>query len=216
MVVFIVSIDGPDFSGKTTISNILVELLRRRLPPEADIVIRRTKLPSNELVTGSFTGILRSLKIEIAPEEYSLAYALDHLHYYRLKIRPLEQCTQKFLVIQERSLLTTFIYQGLIGGVDIGWLREINKYCRAIPHITFILKVDADELVRRMYIEGRVVDAFESEDHIRRQASIYYDLPEDLVAEFNVKYIDATRDAFEVAKEICSIVIKNLRERAWI
>ncbi|RLE60435.1 MAG: hypothetical protein DRN53_06185 [Thermoprotei archaeon] len=216
MVVFIVSIDGPDFSGKTTISNILVELLRRKIPSKADIVIRRTKLPSNELVTGSFTGILRSLRIEIAPEEYSLAYALDHLHYYRLKIRPLERCKQKFLVIQERSLLTTFIYQGLIGGVDMNWLREVNKYCRAIPHITFILKVDINELIRRMYIEGRVTDAFESESHIRKQASTYYNLPKDLLEEFNVKYVDATREPFDVAKDVCNTVIEELRRRNWI
>jgi len=219
LVVFIVSIDGPDLSGKTTITNLVVELLKREKRKGNSlkgIIIRKAELPTNDMVTGSFTDILRSLKSEVSPEEYALAYALDHLHYYRVRIKPLEELRDKYLIVQERSLLTTFIYQGLIGGADITWLREINKYCKALPSLTIILKVSLEELLRRRRVEGRVFDVFEEVEYLRRQTEAYYNLPKELREEFNVYYLNAEGDAFEVAKAIRDLIVREVKERGFL
>ncbi|MCD6381455.1 MAG: hypothetical protein J7L43_00555, partial [Candidatus Aenigmarchaeota archaeon] len=108
MSLLVISIDGPDFSGKSTIANLVVEFLRRKNKGR-DIIFKRTSVPS-ELITGSFTKILRNSKDKITAEEYALVYALDHLHHYINVIKPLEESDKKIVMILERSLLSTYIY----------------------------------------------------------------------------------------------------------
>ncbi|MCS7105730.1 MAG: hypothetical protein NZ942_00190 [Candidatus Aenigmarchaeota archaeon] len=208
MVVFVVSIDGPDFCGKTTIANIVTELLRKKYPK---LKIKRTELPTS-FVTGSFTDILRSMKENAAPEVFALIYAADHLFHYLNAIKPLEETKENFLVIQERSLLTTYIYQGILGKVDFSWLDEINKYDKNLPVLTLILKVPTQELKNRKSLSRRLFDAFEAADHLEKQAKIYYNLPEELVKKFNVKYVEANLEPFEVAEKCVKIISEKIDE----
>ncbi|MEM5883016.1 MAG: hypothetical protein QXQ77_02120 [Candidatus Aenigmatarchaeota archaeon] len=204
MAVFVVSIDGPDFCGKTTIANILTELLRERYK---NLKIKRTELPTN-FVTGAFTDILRSMKESPAQEVFALVYAADHLFHYLNLIKPLEEMEEKFLVIQERSLLTTYIYQGILGKVDFSWLDEINKFDKNMPILTLILKVHVDELKKRKYLSKRLFDSFEEVSHLEKQAEVYYNLPEELVKKFNVKYVEADGKPLEIAEK-CAEIIKE-------
>ena len=215
MTVLIASIDGPDLSGKTTVSNLLVELLKREITTNR-VIIKKTELPTNNLITGTLTDILRVSKEDISPEEFALAYALDHLHYYKLIIKPLELSPNNYLVVQERSLLTTIVYQGLIGGVNIKWLEEINKYCKAHPDITYILKVPLEELLKRKELESRGIDIYESKSMLRKQSEIFYNLPLTLIKKFSVKYIDVTVDAFKTAETIKEDIVRKLNDIQWI
>jgi len=208
MPTFIISIDGPDFCGKTTIANLLLETLRQRYK-ENGIFFKRTNVPSN-LITGSFTKILRNSKDDVASEVFALCYALDHLHHYNKIIKPLKETKEKYIVVMERSLLSTYIYQGIIGNLDLKWMREINKFCGTKPDVTIILKVDTEELVKRMRMEKRGFDKFELEEHVKRQVEVYYNLPEDLKREFNVVYVDANKDPSEVAEEIVNEIKSEL------
>ena len=210
MTLLIISIDGPDFSGKSTIANLALEFLRRK-NRDKDIVFKRTAVPS-ELITGSFTRILRNSKDKITAEEYALTYALDHLHHYNNVIKPLEESNKNIVVILERSLLSTFIYQSLIGKTDIAWIKEINKYCKTKPFLTLILRVNINELLNRMRLEKRGFDRFEVEQHIRKQCEVYYNLPEELRREFNMEYIDADDDALNVAERIADRVQEVIDE----
>jgi dTMP kinase len=210
MACFIVSIDGPDFCGKTTIANLLVELLRQK-NSEKDITFKRTALPS-ELITGSFTKILRNSADKVVQEEFALCYALDHLHHYNNVISQLENTENKYVIILERSLLSTYIYQALIGGVDLEWLREINKYCKTKPNITFILKVDIEELMKRAELEKRGFDKFEAKEWLEKEIKVYYNLPEVLKKEFNVELIDANDEPLEVAEKLAEKIQKEIEK----
>lgn len=136
---FVCSIDGPDFSGKTTVASLIVERLVTDFPQK---IILKTQLPSN-LITGAFTKILRNSKDPVSPEVLALVYAADHLHHYQTFIK--KNCngssSNGAIIVQERSLLTTFIYQAIMGNVDMKWLEEINKYDKNIPDLQIILKV---------------------------------------------------------------------------
>jgi len=202
-MLIIVSIDGPDFCGKTTITNLLVELLKSK----PNLTILKTRLPS-DFITGIFPKILRNSKEEISSKVFALAYACDHLYHYEKFIKPLEKRSENILVLQERSLLTTYIYQSLLGNVDLNWLKEINKFDKNIPHLTLILKVEEEELFKRKRVGNREYDRFEVDEFLKKQIEVYYNLPEELKKEFNVVYVDANKDALEVAKE-CEKIIKE-------
>lgn len=197
MPLLVVSIDGPDFCGKTTIANIVTELLRER---NRHLKIKRTELPTS-FVTGAFTDILRAMKEKAPQEVFALVYAADHLFHYYNSIKPLEEAKEKFVIIQERSLLTTYIYQGVLGKVDPAWIDEINKYNKNLPRLTLILKLPVEELKKRKSLSRRLYDKFEVSDFIQKQAEIYYNLPKELVEKFHVEYIDANNSPIEVAKK---------------
>ena len=209
MPALVVSIDGPDFSGKTTIANLVIEKLRSKYKG-SDIIFLRTELPSI-LVTGSFTKILRNSADVISPQVFALAYATDHLNHYEKIIKPLKDASEKYVVIQERSSLSMYIYQGLLGNVDINWLDEINKYNQNIPDLTLILVVDEEELLKRMKLEKRGFDKFEQEDFIKKEVRVFYNLPKSLVEKFNVKYVSSDKDPMVVADK-CVQKIASLIE----
>lgn len=198
MSVFVISIDGPDFSGKTTIANLVIELLRQSNKGK-NIQFRRTLVPSR-FVTGAFTGILRNSVDKVPGEVFALAYAADHLFHFNHSIKPLEKHKDAFVIVQERSLLTTYIYQGLLGEVDFEWIKELNKFDKNIPKLTLILKLPFDEIKKRKSLDRRQFDKFEKDEHLKRQIETYYNLPSDLVKQFKVEYIDATGSAISVAE----------------
>jgi len=208
MTVFVVSIDGPDFSGKTTVANLVTELLRGKV---RGMVVKRTELPSN-LVTGTFTHILRNSAERISPAVFALLYAQDHLNHYEKFIKPLKESKERFLVIQERSFLSTYIYQGVLGKLDFKWIDEINKFNKNIPDLTIILKIDLEEIMNRKRIDNREFDKFEAPNHLKKQFEIYYKIPSNLVKKFNIKYTDANKDAMSIAKDCTDMILKELKE----
>ncbi len=195
MPALVISIDGPDFSGKSTIANLLVEILRKT---NKNIILKRTEVPST-LSTGFFTKILRNSSDNVSSSVFALTYATDHLHHYETVIKPLKESDKKFVVIQERSLLSTYIYQSLIGKTDLKWLKEINRLDKNIPDLTMLLKISLDEVLKRSQLEKRDFDKFETPEHLEKELKVYYNLPEELVKEFNVEYVEANNSPEENA-----------------
>lgn len=206
MPALIVSIDGPDFSGKSTIANLLVEVLRKS---DKNVIFKRTEVPSM-LTTGSFTKILRNSSDNVPSTVFALAYAADHMHHYEAIIKPMKDSKENFVIIQERSLLSTYIYQGLIGKTDLKWVREINKFDKNIPDLTLILNVPENEIMKRSQLEKRGFDKFETSEHLKKELDVYYKLPIELVKEFNVEYIEAGDDPEVVANRCAERIQKEI------
>lgn len=204
MAVLVASIDGPDLAGKTTVATLTTYLLRKN---NKNIKFRRTELPSN-LVTGSLVDLLRNSADKISPEVFALAYSLDHLHHYQSFIKPIQELKEDCVIIQERSLLTLLIYQGLVGKVDLNWIRELNKFNKNIPNLTLILRINIDELLKRKKIMIKGFDEFEVKEHMEKQVKVYNSLPKDLIKAFNVEYVNAEEDALETAKRCAGRIQK--------
>lgn len=208
MPAIVVSIEGPDLCGKSTIANLLVEALRRK---NKDILFKRTSIPST-LTTGFFTKVLRNSADPVSSEVFALAYATDHLHQYQAVIKPLKESKEKYVVIQERSLLTYYLYHGIIGGTEIKWMREINKFNKNIPDITIVLRVTFDELQKRSMLEKKDFDKFEIGKHLEEEVKAYNNLSEEFMKEFNVVYVDANEDPEIVTEKCAKIVQKKIEE----
>lgn len=208
MTAFIVSVDGPDFSGKSTVCSLLIERLRKELN---GYYVRHTVLPS-ELVTGAFPKILRNAKDHVTAEAFSLAYAVDHLYHNETVIKPLVESKDKYIVILERSVLSTILYQSKMLGADLSWLLEINKHVKHLPNLTVLLDVKYDELVRRMRIEKRDFDKFETPEFVKKQIETYNTIPQNLVEKFNIMHIDANTSVEEIVEKLAGLVLKNVRK----
>ena len=176
----IISLEGPDFSGKSTLSTALVMKFR-----EEGKRVERMELPSR-LVTGIFTELLRNSKDKIDPRVFALVYSADHLHHH-LTTRSMNGSD---LIILERSVISLYVYQSMVLGVDEDWIKELNKFNNTVPDLTVIVKIPADELIRRSKIRVGLEDLFEKEDFMRQVIDKYYNLPEWIVKKYNVKYLE--------------------------
>lgn len=206
MPALIVAIEGPDFSGKSTIANLLVEILRKN---NKNIFFKRTEIPST-LTTGFFTKILRNSADDVSSEVFSLAYAADQLNHYQIVIKPLKESKERYVVIQERSLLSTFLYQSIIGKTEMNWVEEINKFDKNIPDLTIVLKLDLDEILKRSSLEKKDFDKFEVKKHLEEEVKAYNNPPAELVRQFNIRYVNADTDPENIAKRCGEIIQKEI------
>ncbi len=191
----LISLEGPDFSGKTTLATALVSKLRGK-----GLRVERMELPSR-LVTGIFTELLRNSKDRVDPRVYALVYAADHLHHY-LSTKGVEAD----VVVLERGVVSYFVYQGLVLGVDVEWLKELNRFNGTVPDLTVIVKVPVEELIRRSRIRAGMKDAFEREGFLKKVAKTYYDLPRWLVEDYNVVYLDHDPDTERLAGRVAELI----------
>ncbi|MBR9689849.1 MAG: hypothetical protein GOV01_03065 [Candidatus Altiarchaeota archaeon] len=175
-----ISLEGPDFSGKSTLGTALLMKLR-----DKGLTIERMELPSR-MVTGIFTELLRNSKDKIDPKVFAMIYSADHLHHY-LSTQSMNDID---VMLLERSVVSLFVYQSIVLGVDPEWIKELNKYNQTVPDLTVIVKVPEEELIRRSKIRVGLNDAFEKEDFLRKVVKAYYNLPEWLIKKYNVKYIE--------------------------
>jgi len=206
MPALIVAVEGPDFSGKSTIANLLVEILRKN---NKNIFFKRTEIPST-LTTGFFTKILRNSADDISSEVFSLAYAADQLNHYQIVIKPLKESKERYVVIQERSLLSTFLYQSIIGKSEMNWVKEINKFDKNIPDLTIVLKLDLDEILKRSSLEKKDFDKFEVKKHLEEEVKAYNNPPAELARQFSIRYVDADTDPENIAKRCGEIIQKEI------
>ncbi len=198
----IVSIEGPDFSGKSTIATALLMKLR-----EQGLKAERTALPSR-LITGMFADLLRNSKDKISPEVFSLVYAADHLHHYlSSKDKP-----KTDILILERSSLSYYVYEGMVLGVDMDWLKELNKFNGMKPNLTIIPKTPYKELLRRKGIRLGSEDIFEADDFLKKVSTSFYDLPDWIKNEYNVEYLEY-KEVNEMTDEIIQKVLSLLKYR---
>ncbi len=204
MGVFIVAVDGPDHSGKSTVTGLLINSLRKIFPEK---IIRHTVVPST-LVSGILVKVLRNSADKVDDRVFALAYAADHLHHYNLVVKPLEEDNREYILVQERSLLTTYLYQSIIGKVDMSWIDELNKFDKNIPDVNIILKIDIKELLNRKQIERRDSDKFETDDHLNSQVNLYYNMPSHLIEKFNVQFVNASLSPDYTVQQ-CVDVIKS-------
>lgn len=191
----IVSLEGPDFSGKSTLANALVSKLRK-----TGKQVEHMALPSR-MITGIFTELLRNSKDKVNPHVYALVYAADHLHHY-LSIKDMKTD----IAVLERGMISFFVYQHLVLGVDKKWMDEINKFNGTVPDIAVVVKVPVEELIRRSRMRAGLKDSFEKEKFIRKVAETFYNLPDWLVKRYKVVYIDYDPDTEKLVEKIVKLL----------
>ena len=186
-------IEGPDGSGKTTVSKILVEKLC-----EAGINARYTSEPTASHYGKRLREML-SDKTSTPKELYDL-FVLDRIEHLN-EIDKWERCGE--VVISDRYKYSTYCYQ-VSHGLDPALTADNNALRK--PDITFILTADVDILLSR--IDSRALDKeiYETREFLEKITAMYAGLPEIFGEEFNYIDVDDTIDnivskAFEIIKE---------------
>lgn len=199
--IFIV-LEGPDGSGKSTMAKKIGELFTK-----SGRNVRFTREPGGTNIGEDIRNIILDKKnVEIDYRTEALLYAASRAQLVSEKINPWLE--NKDIVISERFLLSSLIYQGIGRGLGVDEIEKINRFAIAgiNPDITILLSVDPEKaLKRKLAIDGG--DRLENEKISFHQKvfSGYLELSKNYE---NIIIIDADRTVEEIFSEI-EIILKK-------
>ena len=149
------TIEGLDFSGKSTLVRALKGLL-------ADTDTHFTREPGGTPVAERIREILLDPGAEMDPWTEAYLYAASRADHARAEILPRLESGED--VVCERYLDSSLAYQGVGRGLGLEAVRHLNSFAveAAMPDRTFYLRLDPEERERRAATLGAPLDRIEA------------------------------------------------------
>lgn len=184
----LITIEGIDGAGKTTLVGHLKELL-------ADLEPVFTREPG---ATWIGEQVRRAVRERVDPITEALLFAADHAAHLSTIVKPL--LGEGRLVISDRYLDSRFAYQPvMLEGVmpdPKGWLRQLHGSWTVIPDRTFLLVIPVEAAMMRLSGNpGR--EHFENAEILRKVQRNYLDIVEGSPSRFVL--VDALKEEDEIA-----------------
>ena len=154
-------LDGIDACGSTTHVQLLESWLKKN-----KIKVKITHEPTQSSIGRLIKEYLREDKG--FPELDALLFASDRAEHTKEIKKWLDS---KYFVISDRYVESSICYQS-IGGVDINWIKEINKFA-LIPDIYIILDIDAKEAIERIKKERVNIEKFERLEFLTKVRDVF-------------------------------------------
>lgn len=151
-----VTLEGLDFSGKSTLVNTLKPLLAK-----LDVPTHFTREPGGTPVAEEIRKILLDPQLDMDAWTEAYLYAAARADHVRTKILPAIDRGEN--VFCERYLDSSLAYQGFGRGLGVEAVRDLNSRAvgSVVPDRTFYLRLDAEERVRRAKDSGALLDRIE-------------------------------------------------------
>lgn len=177
------SLDGIDGTGKSTQSRLLTEWLTER-----GFSVKSVIDPGGTPLGSKLREILLHEKGEISPRAEALLFMASRAELVATEIAPALESNS--IVISDRYLLSTIVYQGYGAGLPVAELRQVGYLATGgvFPRLTFLLDLPVEEAMKR---RGREPDRMESralEFHQRVRDGFRLEAEND---PGNIKLIDA-------------------------
>lgn len=156
-----ITFEGPEGSGKTTHSRLLLEFLRKK-----GFNVLHTREPGGTLISEKIRRILldpNNKDMDVGCE--MLLYMAARAQIVKEKILPALE--NRKIVICDRFTDATFAYQGYAGGMDLKVIDNIaNLVTKGLkPDITFLLDID---------VRAGLLRAGRSKDRMERKSILYH------------------------------------------
>jgi dTMP kinase len=198
-----VTVEGIDFSGKSTLARNLGTYLADLDPPPYF-----TREPGGTPAAERVRQLLLdpALGMEAWTEAY--LYAAARADLVRREILP--RLENGRLVLCERFLDSSIAYQGAGRDLGIAEVRELNAWAvgDVVPDLTFYLRVSPEERARRARESGAVLDRLEQggNDFMRRVEQGFEEMARSEPARIEVL------DASSPPEELAQIVAREIRD----
>lgn len=157
---FLLTFEGSEGCGKST----QIRLLRERLE-KSGRKVEVLREPGGTEVGESIRHLLQHAKEGhgMTSEAELLLFAASRAQIVREKIRPLLE--KGVVVILDRFLDSTTVYQGHARGLPLESVRAINAFAigGTLPQLTIVLDMDTQTAWQRIHATGRELDRMESQ-----------------------------------------------------
>jgi dTMP kinase len=203
----LITLEGPEGSGKTSHIPYLVEYFR-----EHGHVIFPTREPGGTSIGEQIRDILHDLKnTEMHPRTETLLYQAARAQFVEQVIRP--RLTLGEIVLSDRYYDSTIAYQGYGHQQDLDQVRSLIHYATGglVPDLTILLDVDVEIGLKRKQKadEWNRLDAYTVDFHRRVRAGYI-----EMAAREPVRWrvVDASRDWKLVQEELRRVILENLEK----
>jgi len=201
---FLISIEGVDGSGKSTLSHKIKNFLVEK---DFDVVV--TQEFGGTPLGQRLRQILHEEKELVCDlSEYFLIAADRAQHFEQVVIPALND---KKIVVSDRMGDSSIAYQGYGRGLDIDMIKQVNKWAMQgiEPDLVLYIKLDFHVALERIMLRGGKLTSFETEKELfwKRVSDGYNKLFKDRK---NVVEIDGTKSIDELAKAACQIIIDKI------
>ena len=202
-----ITFEGGEGCGKTTQIQTLTDRIKNRILGPFVVTREPGGVPAAELIREM---LLNGKAEKWRPTtEGLLMSAARHEHVEQI-IRP--ALAQNKLVISDRFVDSTIVYQGIVGGVSADNIAAMNKIaCGDIyPDVTIILDIDSRIGLARAKLRGGGEDRFEAKGHAYHENVRAGFLEIAANAPSRCIVIDANRTPNEIAADIWRVIRPHL------
>ena len=202
-----VTFEGGEGCGKTTQIQKLADHIKDITTTPFVVTREPGGVPAAELIRGILVN--GDAKTWRPTTEGLLMSAARHEHVEQI-IRP--ALAQNKLVISDRFVDSTIVYQGIVGGVSADDIAAMNKIaCGEIyPNVTIILDIDSQIGLARAKSRGEGEDRFEAKGHAYHEKVRAGFLEIAANAPSRCVVIDANRTPDAIASDIWQLVRPHL------
>jgi dTMP kinase len=204
-----ITLEGIDFSGKTTQARYLISLLKKN---QLDYLFLRE--PGGTKMSERIRRILLSKgEIDICPKSELWLYQAARSQVVAERIMP--ALKQGLIVVCDRFYDSTTAYQVYGRGLDKNFIQKANLFAAdgLEPDLTILFDLPEKLAFERKRSLNRVKDRLENEKltFFKKVRRGYLNLAKN--EKRRIKIVDASQSKPEVRQEMTSVVVKFLKSR---
>jgi dTMP kinase len=198
------SLDGLDGTGKSTQGRMLAEWLRA-----GGREVTECRDPGGTLLGDQFRAFLLDKNCVMTPATEAFLFMASRAELVHQVIRP--ALAAGHVVVCDRFLLATVVYQGHAGGLNVETLWKMGELATGglEPDLTLVFDLPVEVAARR---RGRDADRMESRDRMYHERVRQGFLMEAKLQSESIHVIDASTDPNVIQSQVRAIVEPILRE----
>lgn len=204
----LITLEGPEGSGKSSQGRWLVRWLRR-----AGYRVTFVRDPGSTPIGRALRRLLLDAAVPLSPLAEALLFIGGRVQLVEQVIRP--ALAKGHVVVCDRFHDSTVAYQGFGGGLDVRWLNRMGRAAihGVMPSLTLLLDLPTATGFRRLHRRRDRMERKARQFHQRVRVG-YLRLATREPHRFVV--IDASRSSEEVRREIQQVVMQRLPRLAGL
>ncbi|HEY1689737.1 MAG TPA: dTMP kinase [Solirubrobacteraceae bacterium] len=155
----LITIEGLDGAGKSTLASALVDALRQRA-----VAVELLREPGGVAASERIRALLQDPELAVSPRAETLLYAAARAQLVQERLLPALESGATVLL--DRFLDSSLAYQGAGRGLGVEQVRSLNEFATEglVPDRTLLLRVDPEQGLARLGDRGGQLDRMEREE----------------------------------------------------
>ena len=215
-----ISFEGPEGSGKSTITKKIYEWLTNLSNDNKinykKVILTREPGGYNNNLSEDIRKLIFSNKYDIPHLTEALLFAAARSSHVINTILP--ALNKNYIIVCDRYIDSSYVYQGFVNNLNINDIIAVNNIAtlNIKPNITIVLMIDAQTGLNRIFSNNRETNKIDLKgiEYHQKVVNYYHKL-----SEFNndnrIKYVDTTNKSIDdVFNECQKLILKYIYENS--